>query len=114
MPHWQHTRRRAEPGVSLLPTSPNTTAPLSHAAEDAREKVSRKAAELGECGRGPPVGMWGPWRVAGLLGAPPWADRLLLMPQIRQRSRTATSTHWALSHARRPLSAPPTSRRPRC
>lgn len=51
--------------------------------------------------------------MAGLLRALPWADRLLSVSQIH-RSRTATSTPWALSLARRPLSAHPTSRPPRC
>lgn len=56
VPHWQHTGRRAGPRVPPLPATPNTTAPLSHPAEDTCEKVSRKAAELGECSRGP---QWG-------------------------------------------------------
>lgn len=111
VPHWQHAGRRAGPEVSPLPTTPNPAAPLSHPAEDAREKGSRKAAELGECSRGPQWGsMAAGWAPQGTL----WADGLLSVSQIRRWPRTATSTRWALSRARRPLSAPPTSRPPRC
>lgn len=67
VPHWQHAGRRAGPKVPPLPTTPNPTAPLSHPAEDAREKGSRKAAELGECSRGP---KGDPRLLAGLLRAP--------------------------------------------
>lgn len=111
VPHWQHAGRRAGPKVPPLPTAPNPTAPLSHPAEDAREKGSRKAAELGECSRGPKGGSTAAgWAPRGT----PWADGLLSVSQIRRWPRTATSTRWALSHARRPLSAAPPSSPPRC
>lgn len=106
MPHWQHTGMRAGPGVPPLPTTPNTTAPLSHPDEDTREKGSRRPAELGECSRGL---QWGS-RVCGWwLGSSGHHRGLTsyLVPQIQRQSKTTSSTRWALSRARCPLSAPP-------